>query len=57
MTEMASDPDEPTVSADHTAVWTGTEMIVWGGGTVTNYGAATAPGTTAIRRESVVVNR
>jgi N-acetylneuraminic acid mutarotase len=26
----------PTARAAHTAVWTGTEMIVWGGGTSTN---------------------
>jgi len=34
----------PTARYDHTAVWTGTEMIVWGGYPTTNTGGGYAPG-------------
>ena len=35
----------PAARGRHTAVWTGTEMIIWGGGGGTNYGARYNPGT------------
>ena len=41
---MISESDEPTVDRYHTAVWTGEEMIVWGGGdSGTDYGARYDP--------------
>ncbi|HEX8072714.1 MAG TPA: carboxypeptidase regulatory-like domain-containing protein [Pyrinomonadaceae bacterium] len=35
----------PPGEVDHTAVWTGTEMIVWGGDTLTNVGGRYNPST------------
>ena len=42
-----SDPDLPSAREKHTAIWTGTEMIIWGGSTsvLLNTGGKYNPGT------------
>jgi len=42
LSDSNSDEDAPSARAGHTAVWTGTEMIIWGGGGRTD-GAAYNP--------------
>ncbi|MCP3977960.1 MAG: hypothetical protein GY716_01335 [bacterium] len=46
-TSTSTDPGVPTARDDHTAVWSGTEMIVWGGISSDNTGGRYDPATDA----------